>query len=255
MTVWLTRPSLQASKTEARLKALGLEVWSQPVMAISALNNASDQQKNRDQIMNLDVYHFAIFVSQNAVSFGFDLIDDFWPQLPMNTQFLGVGAATAKALSLHGADAQSGIGEAMDSESLLALPELQAVDGLKALLIRGVGGRTKLADTLVERGCAIDHCELYQRMYVHESSSALAESTFGRHCDDIILIYSGESLSNVHQCIADSNKPNLKNTPIIVPGARVASLAKELGFSVIHEAKNASDDEMIATMTHAFAGR
>ncbi|WP_353301754.1 uroporphyrinogen-III synthase [Sessilibacter corallicola] len=252
MTIWLTRPKAQAAKTHERLVALGYEsIWSQPLMEIIPVAGDQQRQKIRGQVMDLDLYHIAIFVSQNAVQFAFDVIDDFWLQLPLNTEFFAVGSATARALTLHGVNAESGLGEAMDSESLLMLPQLNAVDGLKVVIFRGLGGRTKLADELISRGACVDYCELYERVYPSDCASALAASQFGNDSQDITLVYSGESLQNLQRSIVESQKTHVFNTAVVVPGARVAAMAKSLGFTTIFEAKNASEEAMITTMTQA----
>ncbi|GAB2188469.1 uroporphyrinogen-III synthase [Sessilibacter sp. MAH1] len=253
MTVWLTRPEKQAQKTLQLLHKAGFEVWVCPVMEIVPIADPSARQHVRDQVMNLDLYHKAIFVSQNAVDYAAEEIEQFWPQLPLNTEFYAVGRATAKAAHKYNIEIACDVGETMDSESLLAIAAMHNVQGQKVLIFRGIGGRTTLAEVLTERGARVDYCELYERSQPRQSLHALIDQGFGRNRDDIILAYSGESLENVHRAIKHCGLTSLVHQPVIVPGKRVAELAKQLGFSQVFIAENATDEIMLKTLYHAYA--
>ena len=246
--VWVTRPQRQAQTTCALLAEQGYVPWAQPVMEITPL--AELPAVTRAMLMDLDLYHIAIFISQNAVHYGLASIDQFWPQIPVGVQFLAVGNATARALAAAGILADSPQ-VAMDSEALLALPALQQVEQQRVIIFKGEGGRTTLAETLAQRGARVDNCELYQRRACAEAVAALQASDFGRADSDCTMAYSGESVQLIEQTLVAAQRKELLDRPLVVPGLRVAKLAAELGFSHVLPAENATDMAMMAALMAA----
>ncbi|WP_296815495.1 uroporphyrinogen-III synthase [Thiobacillus sp.] len=57
--------------------------------------------------------------------------------------------------------------DGQDSEAVLALPQLQAVAGRQVVIVRGVGGRALMADTLRARGADVHFMECYRRTCPH----------------------------------------------------------------------------------------
>lgn len=248
MRIWITRPEPQAEKTQARLQALGivgLSTWCQPVMAIEAL--AALDPVQRQSILNLDHYHVAIFVSQNAVRFGMDTIDQYWPQLPAGIHWFAIGQATARALAEHGLMAEAPRA-AMDTEELLSSQPLQDLSEQKVIIFKGVGGRTTLADNLKQRGAKVDYCELYQRRWQEQSVAAVARHDFGLQAGDITLAYSGESAELILKTLQQAGRQEILTRPIVVPGQRVAGIAAQLGFERVITAQNATDQAMLEAL-------
>ncbi|WP_317932402.1 uroporphyrinogen-III synthase [Halioxenophilus sp. WMMB6] len=244
MRVWITRPEAQGRKTQQRLAALGVAGWLQPVMTIEPL---AETPTVRQQVMDLDLYQFAIFISQNAVHYGVALIDRFWPQWPVGLTLLAIGQATAKALAEHGHLAAAPVA-VMDSEALSALPELQALANSRVIIFKGEGGRALLAETLRARGGRVDECPLYGRRWAAEASLALQASDFGSQPDDAMLAYSGESVELLAKTLASGGRQALTRQPLVVPGSRVAGVARALGFEQIIVADNATDDAMLGAL-------
>src|SRR5690606_17336275 len=85
-----------------------------------------------------------------------------------------VGPGTAAVLEKHGLHVSFPT-TATNSEALLALPELQHIDGMKALIVRGSGGRELIAETLRGRGASVDYAELYLRAVPTYDAAALRE--------------------------------------------------------------------------------
>src|SRR5205814_9320923 len=107
-------------------------------------------------------YDYAVFVSANAVEYG---VGDpaSWPA---HLVALAPGPGTASALAAVGIGQVRIPATTMDSEGLLALPELADVVGKRFVLYRGGGGTTGrelLGETLSERGAQIDHVECSRR--------------------------------------------------------------------------------------------
>lgn len=252
--ILITRPAHQCAGWQQVLAAEGALSDCIPLLAIVPIEAGSDPegaQAIKNCVLDFDQFEHAIFVSQNAVRFGFDWLDDYWPQLPQGPRFYAVGAATARAISERGAepcmDNEQG---SMDSEALLALPALQQPEGQRVVIFRGRGGRTLMGDTLRKRGARVDYCELYLRQLPAEAEDALR----GYHAPaDAITVHSGETLDNLHQCLLAAHREDLRSLPLICPSARVTARARELGFTRACAAANAGDTAMLTALQDALA--
>ncbi|AFU99534.1 uroporphyrinogen-III synthase [Simiduia agarivorans] len=243
--LWLTRPAAQAAESRAAFAALGFEVLDVPVLAIEPVTGEAERQAIRTRILDFDRYHWAVFVSQNAVREGVAWLSDYWPQLPLHTRYLAIGAATGRALEQAGLPVvgRPAIDSAMNSEALLALPELADLTDQAVLLFRGEGGRTHLADTLSARGARVDQLALYRRVLPDQAASSVAGALAAG--DAVLTVHSGESLDNLCQTLANQQALEACLTwPLVVPGERVAALAETRGFRHITVAVNASDNAM-----------
>lgn len=256
--VVITRLEAQADVWAADLQALGFSSRHLPLLELRALVDERQTRAIKNKILDFDLYQKVIFVSQNAVEYGMDWLDEYWPQLPMGIEYFAVGATTAKKLASYGvavtdlAVSESG---GMTSEDLLCAPALQNVNGEKILIFRGLGGRGHLAETLRERGAAVDFCEIYERLIpaaaltqVQQLAIDVATQT---NQQLIIAVHSGESLQNLLALVAmlDNSQPaGLKMLPILVPSVRIAAAAESAGFEKIISAENATDDAMSAAL-------
>lgn len=265
----VTRPEAQGLPWCEQLMSAGYRVASLPVLDIVPVSDDTHRQAVKTHILALDECAYIIFVSQNAVSLGFDWIDDYWPQFPEALQCLAVGAKTEQALCARlqafGLNAQSRIASGskmdreaqmsreaqMDSEALLALPCLADVEDKKILIFRGLGGRTKLFEELSARGAKVNHCELYER----KLPSAAAENMTRLKLDaeeDIVTLFSGESLQNFYTLLQREQPSAWQRFSLLVPSARVSQQAKSLGFENITRAVNASEEAMSQALASVF---
>lgn len=262
-----TRPQAQADKWQQALMAAGANTVRLPLMAIDAVTDPAQIQAIKDRIMSVSDYQHAIFVSQNAAHYGLDWLDQYWPELPYELKFYAVGSATAQRLTNYGCQVIEA-GNTMNSEALLALPTLQDLTHQKIVIFRGLGGRPLLADQLRERGAQVDYCELYRRVFPRQGAAQILMDSHWGDNKDIVAVHSGESLLNWCQLLKEFgpetaasdetdnklrvpyNQQNLKQVTLLVPGKRVAEIAREHHFTRIVIADNASDQAMLETLTH-----
>jgi len=238
---WITRPEGTGQELISSCSDLGIDTVHLPLMDIVPLEDLSVAAR---QVMDLDLYSHIIFISANAVRHGMDLIDNYWPQLPVKVKFLAIGAATANALNKRGVDVLAAEG-AMNSESLLALPELQATNDLQRVLImRGEGGRETLADTLKQRGARVDYCELYRRI-MPDYPVGVMEQLLDKIQINCWLASSAETLNNGLSLAGENYRQQLCQLPVIVPGERVASIARQAGCQSIVLSENASANAVL----------
>ena len=155
----LTRPRSQSLALAAPLEAQGARVLCCPSLEIVPVE---PDGASASALAGLGGARFAIFVSANAVLHGLAAARRHGPW-PAGVAVAAVGEATAAALR------EAGIGPVIapsgraDSEALLALPQLQAVEGAPIIVFRGVGGREHLKGVLESRGARVDYVECYRR--------------------------------------------------------------------------------------------
>lgn len=244
LRVIITRPQAQVAAWQDCLTAAGIASVAAPLLAIEPVTAEAECQAIKNIVLDFDHYQLAIFVSQNAVTYGGDWLDRYWPELPAGIQYLAVGRATAAKLRTLGVGVQEA-GAAMNSEALLALPELQQVAGSRVVIFRGCGGRALLGEELQRRGASVDYCELYHRRMPASAGEQLAAVAPGP--GDLFSVHSGETLDNLCQLLA-AGAFNSFHTPVLVPGDRVASMARQAGFKTVVKAENASDEAMLRAL-------
>jgi uroporphyrinogen-III synthase len=140
----------------------------------------------------------------------------------------------------------------MTSEGLLSLPSLVQVRGQQVLIVKGVGGRTALRDTLRRRGASVEEFCCYRR-----GAPDLDPDTFAALLRDravrAILASSGEVLDNLDALLrrgADALSVRA-GCFLIVPSERVATQARDEGWQSVSVASNASDAAMLAALQNA----
>jgi uroporphyrinogen-III synthase len=190
-------------------------------------------------VQDLDLYQHVIFISGNAVRFGMALVEDCWPQLPVELNWYAIGAATAALLEPYGVEALTP-GSDMSSEGLLAVSELQSVRGERVLIVKGEGGRDTLGRVLTRRGALVDELDCYRREIPNLPRGSLA-ANLASWGIDVILLSSGEGLTNLQLLLSPAETSNVKQLCLIVPSQRVARMALDAGFDQIVTAENASD--------------
>ncbi len=243
--VLTVRPARDNDPFEAALQDRGCRIFSLPVMAIVPDNDNPD---TRAAILDFDHYHKAIFVSRNAALLVLDWLDTYWPQLPLGIRYFAVGESTADILEDADLDVQFPEGNPT-SEGLLALPALQPVAGERIVIFRGRGGRDDIRDELTRRGASVDYCELYHREPIRQNRDAIRNRLSSGQIH-LVAAHSGEVLQNLLQLLTGEDLARLKRTPVLVPGDRVAAIAREACMEQVIAADSALPDSMVQALGH-----
>ncbi len=221
-SVLLTRVGGNNNSFGRDLANISLELLHRPVLKIEPLVPGP---ACLEVIQNLDLYDHIIFISTNSVIHGLDHLIDRWPQWPAKLKWYAVGDSTASKLRASGIEPV--VPEHYSSEGLLALPELEAIENQRVLIVRGLGGRETLKHGLLKRGGLVDYLEVYER---HENdwsgeivSPAEVEKLFAS------IVYSAESLLIFNQQISD----DVRRVPLLVPSDRIAEIARDLGYTSV----------------------
>lgn len=241
-TVLVTRPIEPArSLCQAIADAGGRAVCAPMIEINSRANDIATQAKLAD----IDEYREIIFVSPNAVEFAIQGLSS--TAALMERRIHAVGAGTARRLSEHGFEPVISPLIEQNSDGLLRLRSLEReqINGAKVLIIRGLGGRERLARELRSRGARVDYCEVYERT---PPDAKLTESLGKTAVDtlDIAVLTSVEGARNFATKITTEHLLSLYDLPLLVVGERIASVLRELGFTnapVIVD--NPSDDAVL----------
>ena len=105
-----------------------------------------------------------------------------------------------------------------------------------------------MAETLRQRGAQVDFCEMYERHFPADGVLDTLRAESWGQTGDVVTVHSGETLSNWHAIVDASGQMGWKQLPLLVPGERVAQLARQLGFTQIVTSENASDACMLDTL-------
>ncbi len=252
--VWATRPRAQNTSWCSALSKVDFLPIDAPILAIAPVQDVESCQTVKNQISDLDRYDMLIFVSQNAVMFGWEWIDNYWPQLPTEQTLLAIGKITARILAQCSGRSIIQAPGAMNTEALLALPECQAVEGKRILVLRGKGGLPRLGQVLSERGAQVTYCELYHRERAEISRTQIEQLKVHMHGAPLLVpVFSGESVQLLSTLLCEQsgfNYPQCEdaNVQLVVPGARVADLAQSCGFKATITAENASQEAMLSAL-------
>jgi uroporphyrinogen-III synthase len=245
MSILVTRPSPAGEILVSRLRTQGLVAWSFPLIEFSPGRELPDLS---DKLSSLNADDMVFVLSQHAVTFAHAHLQQtgkHWPTAPC---YFAIGRSTALALhTVSGIDIRYPLDREI-SEVLLQLPELQNIQGKRALILRGNGGRELLGNTLKARGALVDFCECYQRSMKHYDGAEEAMRWHTRGVNTLVVT-SGEMLQQLFSLTPLWYRENwLLHCRLLVVSERLAHLARELGWQDIRVADNAENDALIRAL-------
>ncbi len=245
--ILVTRAPHQATA----LTALILAAQGRPVaFPVLEILDAADLAPLYAIIDTLDDFDMAIFISPNAVNKAMNLIKAR-RELPARLKIAAIGQGSRRELKHFGLTDIIAPTQRFDSEALLAMPELQALQDKRIIIFRGDGGREVLADELVRRGAHTVYAECYRRGRPQASAGALLRQ-WSRGEIDAVTITSAEGLRNLYEMVGKLGRQWLKTTPIFVTHPHILAVVQELGLKngVLTEP---GDDGLVAGMKDWFA--
>lgn len=224
----ITRPAHQA----ARLAELIREQGGNPILfPVIEIRDIDDTAALDDVIRHLDDFDLAVFISPNAAVKGWAAIQSR-RAVPAQLVIAAIGRASARELRRLGAAAVIAPSEGSDSESLLAMPELQAVAGKRVVIFRGVGGREVLRETLEARGARVEYAQCYRRARSSADAATLI-AAWDRGEIAALVATSSEGLRNLADMLGRAAHTRLAGTPLFVPHSRIAATAHALGLDEV----------------------
>jgi uroporphyrinogen-III synthase len=247
VTVVVTRPRAQAAGFAARMTAAGATPLLLPALEIEPVELDAEARAR----LAPDAHDWTVFTSANAVEHGLGQLP-----APQCVRVAAIGRGTARALATRGVTVDAMPHAGADSEGLLAHPALAGLDGRRVLIVKGEGGRTLLREELSRRGARVATAEVYRRVAAHPDPALLDE--LATACDAgcvVVAVTSRESLAALLEAAPAVRVPRLRAATLVVPGARVAAAARDLGWQgPVGEAASAEDAAMAEAVLRAAAG-
>jgi uroporphyrinogen-III synthase len=233
--ILVTRPLKQSKILAGLIETAGGEAIVLPVIDIEAVDPALWNQQS------LNAYDWLIFVSRNAV----DCFVAGWQRpLPEALQLAAVGDGTAAAMRDQGLKVDLQPARSTGSEGLLATDAMQQLANQQVLIVRGVGGRELLADTLAARGANISYLEVYRRALTAPDTAALATALTA----DKVICTSVAGVNNLYQLFGPDMTILMKK-PLVVLSERIRQHALSLGFERVFVTAAAGDKAILQRLT------
>ena len=236
--VVLTRPEGDNTRLQAALAAQHYDVHIQPLLKIAPFSES--ELRDPPELRGDDV---CIFISANAARMGLPTL--MGGLVEQRIVSLAVGPRTAAVIEAEGLPVVTP--KQMDSEGLLALPELEQVKGRRVIIVKGEGGREALAQELEAREAQVEEYVCYRR----ESAAIDIDGLCATFADYPVIIFqanSGQTLTALSQALAQCQGATLLQQRLIVPSQRVADEAQALGWQRIVVAESASDEAFLAAL-------
>jgi uroporphyrinogen-III synthase len=247
--VLVTRPAHQAENLSRLIEKSGGVAVRLPTIAIVECDDLFVIQK---KLTRLDSFQWLIFISANAVNFALKANDGKIPQCKMR-QIAAIGKATANALEIAGVSVDLSTGQPYTSEALLAMPDMQHMQGQGILIVRGEGGREELANTLRRRGADVHYLNVYKRI-IPSTDNTHVIALLEQHKLDVITATSGEVLQNLLIMLGAAHHRQLFSLPLVVVSDRIKLLATDMGFKRIAVASSPSDEAILETINQSNRG-
>jgi uroporphyrinogen-III synthase len=165
---------------------------------------------------------------------------------------LAVGSGTRRALRRHGIDACAP--SRMDSEGLLALPQLAAIAQRRVGLVTGSGGRDRLAPALRQRGAELTRVDVYARVPSRLSPVSLEKLrvVLATPGSVLLALSSGEALQHTLDQLPTGVRKPFSRIAVVAASARLAEAAREAGFRRIAVASDARPGALLQAAADAF---
>ena len=239
LKVLVTRPAAQAQTLIGLIRQHGGQPVPLPMLKIEPMVPSQQSLHLLRQLSRNDI---VIFASANAVHYAHEYIP---AETRHDLTIAAIGRGTANELAKAGLQVNMQPERSHDSEALLALPQLKHVQNRHVVIVRGKGGREKLAQTLRERGAVVDYAEVYQRV----APDIQIDEQLSASSVDVISITSSEALTNLARLAEAQQQGWMFEKPLVVFHERIAQHASELGFrKSIHVVEDMSDAGIVASL-------
>ncbi|MDP1663733.1 MAG: uroporphyrinogen-III synthase [Methylobacter sp.] len=246
--VLVTRPEHQAENLSRLIEERGGIAIRFPTLDIVSRND--DEIKY--SLTNMDSFQWVIFISVNAVNFALKANSGKIGRTE-SVRFAAVGRSTAQAMKVAGLPVDLMPADGYNSEALLAMPQLQQVEGQNFLIVRGEGGREQLATTLRSRGAEVNYLEVYKRIIPRIDSSPVIELLV-QHRLDVITVTSAEALQNLSLMLGENNNKLLSLIPLVVVSDRIRCIAADMGFKRVTVTDSPIDTAILETVITCVTG-
>ena len=233
--VLVTRPEGQAQNLCEEITRRGGRAFAFPTIAIEPLAPAPAGPCD-----------LAVFVSVNAVAHGKHLLTR-----TETMRVAAIGRATAAALREAEIRVDYVPESGFTTESLLAHPELHLEAGMRALIVRGEGGRELLKQSFEAAGLNVELLEVYRRTrpILSDQARDAHEMLWTSEGVDVITLTSVATLDHLLEMVTERGRDIVRHMDAVVASPRIAEAARAAGMTKqILIAPGADDASLIGTL-------
>ncbi len=245
LRIVVTRPRDQAATLAGKIVAAGGEAILFPLLEIAPI---ADPGALDALVARLPEFDLAIFISPNAVRYGLRAIRAT-RDLPPSLKIAAVGQGSAATLRDEGVLKVIAPQERSDSEALLALPELQNLQGWRVAIFRGEDGRELLGEILKARGARVEYAACYRRSKPRRNMADLLDTQ-----PDALTVTSSEALQFLWEGLDETARKQVAAVPLFVQHERIAAAARNLGWREVN-VTGSGDDGLFAGLVEWAARR
>jgi len=234
--ILVTRPAHQAEPLIKKLKENGFQAIKCPTIVIEPV---TDSQPALKKLLRIANYNLLVFTSVNAVHNANRLLNGQWPKT--KAQIFAIGPKTQQALAEVNIDTSRCATPPFNSEQLLD-KITNTGDSQSCLIIKGLGGRKYLAESLKDIGFHVENADVYQRCLPKKPLQTLPLELL------YITITSRLALDNLFLLYPDLSSSFKKNSHFITLSERIANHASTAGCEKVCFAKQATDDGLLSVL-------
>ncbi len=226
MKVLVTRPDESGAELVAMLQQSQIDaVAYSPIEFVQG----GELSKLPKQLFALNKGDYVLCVSKNAVKFADQILKQSNIQWRDDVNYFAIGRATASYLASVCEKAVKYPSVFANSETFLALPEMQHLEGKNLLILRADTGRELISQTAFLRGANVLPFECYKKMVKNDINVKM--SFFKQQRIDTIIIGSCDILTMLFDKTALKDREWLMQCRLIVVSRRIAKLAIYLGYN------------------------
>lgn len=244
MRVLVTRPEATSSELIAAINAIGGEAYASPLISIGP---GAELSQLIAKLNNLENNDLVFLLSKNAVWYANLTLEQAGRNWSDKLSYYGIGRSTGQYFQQTTGKTICWADHGETSEILLTLPELQFLEGKRALLLRGNGGRELLASTLRARGARVNYCECYARHPVYYEKTVFNQKWSQANISDIVIT-SGQMLILLNELIAEDIKEWWLSRRLVVVSERIADQARQSGWHRVCVANSADNNALLEAL-------
>lgn len=228
--ILITRPEQKLTKSVETFRRAGVATTGCAPVTIAACTDAATACQHKLIHSQPDI---VIVTSAFAV-----------PALPspagMRSDILWFAVGNTTAMALQEAGFTATVPEQQNSEGLLALSQLQDAKSRQIVIIKGQGGRTTLANTLLAQGNHVEVYDVYQREKLNKP--VLTDNWQWQQITGIVAT----SAEMAEQLFRFYDGKTLQAQRWLTVSERIAAHVKSLGVINVGVCNDASDNALIA---------
>lgn len=245
----VTRPSERGDKLQERLRMLGAEVLSVPVIRTVPVKDSVRLAAIRKEFERLRDYGVLVFTSVYGVERFFAILLEMGVDVRhvSHMQFAVIGQGTCDALRERGIRADY-MPDQYEGASLGRLLAEKLADGTRILLARSsIGGREILRELKKNPGLTCTDLAVYDTVFLEEQEPYLRSFMEDGSVTRVIFT----SSSTVEGFVRMLGTFPYERVKAVCIGRKTAQTAKEAGMQTV-TARNATPDEILACICKKF---